>query len=89
MAASCLPVYSSVPPSSKATRKNGCWKRTTVPANETPLNRLTTAVTPSFTQPTKPVVTHSAGGKSRAQERFGSAETARRQHPTRGTQQGG
>ena len=53
------------------------------------MNRLTTAVTPSSTQPTKPVVTHSAGGPSRAQERFGNAGPARRQHPNRGTQQSG
>jgi hypothetical protein len=89
MAASCLPVYSSASPSLKATRKNGCRKRTTVPANGTPLNRLTAAVTPSSAQPTKPVVTHSAGGPSRVQERFGSAGPARRQYPNRGTQQSG
>ena len=60
-----------------------------MPLKGAPLNRFTTTVTPSSTQPTKPVVTHFAGGPPRAQERFGSAGPARQQHPSKGTQQSG
>ena len=90
-AASCLPVYFSASLSSKATRKNGCRKRTPVPEDGTPLNRLTTTVTRAAPRSyqARRSVTHSEGGPPRAQERFGSAGPARRQHPNRGTQQSG